>query len=101
MNRNTAAAKKIREELLDKLGAWCVDCGEDERAKLEFDHVRGRSYVPNKLSYRHRMTIYRREAAEGKLQVVCGDCNKERRKTDENGRFVPTASVMDDNNIPF
>ena len=91
MNRNTLAAKKIREALLDKLGAVCVDCGEDERDLLQFDHINGRDYEPNKLSYRQRMTRYRREVTEGKLAVVCGDCNLKRRKRNAAGKFIPTA----------
>lgn len=102
MNRNTLAAKKMRDDLLAKLGAWCVDCGEDDPDVLEFDHINGRAYLPNKLSYRQRMTTYRREAERGELAVVCADCNKKRRKKNDNGSFVPTASdVPLTANIPF
>jgi hypothetical protein len=102
MNRNTIAAKKIRADLLEKLGAFCVDCGEDAEDKLEFDHINGRDYEARKLSYRQRMIRYRREAARGELAVVCSDCNLKRRKKNDNGQHVPTiCDVSLTNNIPF
>lgn len=102
MNRNTIAAKQIRADLLQKLGAWCVDCGEDEVDKLQFDHINGRNYLPHKLSYRQRMTNYRREAERGELAVVCADCNLKRRKTNDNGKHVRTnCDVPITGNIPF
>jgi hypothetical protein len=102
MNRNTIAAKKIRADLLEKLGAFCVDCGEDDEEKLEFDHIHGRHYEPRKLSYRQRMIRYRREVERGELAVVCGDCNLKRRKTNDNGQHVPTiCDVPLTADIPF
>lgn len=102
MNRHTIAAKKMRAELLEKLGKWCVLCGEDDEEKLQFDHKFGRDYVPNKLSYRHRMTVYKREEAKGLIRVLCEDCNLKVRKKNDNGQFVPTAAdVPLTENIPF
>jgi hypothetical protein len=94
MNRNTIAAKKIRETLLDRLGPFCVLCGEEDREKLEFDHRFGRGYVPSKLSYRGRMIRYREEAAKGLIRVLCGPCNLKERKTNDAGQHVPAASVL-------
>lgn len=102
MNRHTLAAKKMRAALLEKLGAFCVLCGEDDPDQLQFDHKNGRDYVLNKLSYKHRMTIYTREAEKNLLRVLCVDCNLEVRKKNDNGRFVPTAAdVPLTDNIPF
>lgn len=90
MNRNTVAAQKIRDELIKKLGGFCVLCGEDDPAKMEFDHTHGRDWTPNKLSYRQRLTRYRREAEQGLIRLLCGTCNREQRKKNDNGAFVPT-----------
>lgn len=102
MNRHTIAAKKLRDQILTMLGAWCVDCGEDDRDLLEFDHINGRDYDVAKLSYRHRMSRYLQEAKAKKICVCCKDCNLKRRKRNDNGRFVPTAyPVPLTDNIPF
>lgn len=90
MNRHTEAARKIREELLVKLGGKCAICQETDPAKLEFDHIHGRDYTPNKLSYRQRMTTYRREAEKKLIRILCSDCNLAERKTHENGRHCRT-----------
>lgn len=93
MNRNTLAAKKIRAELILKLGAKCAKCGETEDDKLEFDHIHGRAYDVNKLSYRQRMTRYRDEAARNLIRILCGVCNRAERKKHENGSFCRTCET--------
>lgn len=106
LNRHTQEAKKIRAALLAKLGGKCVLCQKDDPDKLEFDHINGRNYEPRKLSYKMRMIRYRREAAKGELRLLCGDCNRRERKTNDNGQYVPTAvfvngEVLRTGHIPF
>lgn len=90
MNRNTIAAQKIRDELLVKLGGKCALCPEVDSEKLQFDHINGRDYKPNKLSYRQRLTTYRREVEQGKIRLLCEPCNLSERKKHENGAWCPT-----------
>lgn len=68
-----------RLALIKQLGGKCVDCGTKGRNKknrLELDHIHGRDWKPREKSRWQRLTIYRREAAEGKLAVRCAKCNK-------------------------
>lgn len=92
--KQTLYAQRVRSELINKMGGVCVDCGADDQDKLEFDHVHGRDYEPKKLSYSARLARYRREFEAGLLRLLCADCNKKRRKINDNGQYVPTASVI-------
>lgn len=101
-HRATIYAQRIRAELIEKLGGFCVLCGEDNPDELEFDHVHGRDYEPRKLSYSARMARYRREAAQGLLRLLCKACNLAVRKRNDNGQCVPTAfDVPLTQDIPF
>jgi 5-methylcytosine-specific restriction endonuclease McrA len=66
-------AKRKRAELIEKLGGCCVHCGSTRR--LEFDHLEPRTWIARNLSQWGRMTRYIREAAEGKIQLLCRRCN--------------------------
>ena len=81
-----------RRNLMTKLGGICVDCGEDDFEKLEFDHI-----VPltdEQLSYRvnigsnKRMVLYRKEAAEGLLEIRCVRCNRRKSKEPKQGTLT-------------
>ena len=69
-----------RLEIIEKLGGKCAECGTkgSKKNKLELDHIHGRDWQPKKKSRWMRLVIYRREAAEGKLQVLCSKCNKKK-----------------------
>lgn len=93
--KQTLSVRRSRAALIEKLGAVCKRCGEANTDKLEFDHINGRDYEPCKLSSSSRMARYKREAERGELRLLCGDCNKAVRKTNDNGQFVPTASTVE------
>lgn len=69
-------------------GGVCALCGATEG--LQFDHINGRDYNPNQLSYSARMARYKREAAAGELRLLCEPHNLAERKKHENGSFCRT-----------
>jgi hypothetical protein len=73
--RQTEWGVRARAALIQALGGKCEWCGEDDPNVLEIDHINGRDWVPSKVSSAHRVSIYRREAREGKVQVLCDHCN--------------------------
>lgn len=75
-NRQREWANRKRAELIEELGGCCVDCGGTRR--LEFDHIKPRTWVANKISRWARMTRYIREAAEGKIELRCRRCNNKK-----------------------
>jgi 5-methylcytosine-specific restriction endonuclease McrA len=93
--RQTQYASKMKRVLIELLGGRCALCPEDDPDKLEFDHINGRDYEPRQLSYSARLAKYKREAAAGKLRLLCGPCNREARKKNDNGAWVPTAAVIE------
>ena len=102
LNRHTQAAHRRKQELFDLLGRECVLCGEDREERLEFDHKFGRDYDPRKLSFRHRMNRYLKEAKDGLLRVLCRDCNLAERKKLDSGQFVCTNAVVErTEDMPF
>lgn len=80
-------AKSERERLIDELGGRCVECGALEG--LQFDHKTGlRRWIARNLSRWMRMVHYRREAAQGELQLLCGDCNRKKGGRDKLEQFA-------------
>lgn len=71
--RQYRSAAKLRAELIEQLGGKCVQCGATER--LEFDHLEPRTWLAENHNLWTRMAKYRREAAEGKIQLLCKSCN--------------------------
>lgn len=71
--RQYRSAQKLRDELIAELGGCCVNCGATER--LEFDHLEPRTWRAEKHNLWTRIAKYRREAAEGKIQLLCKSCN--------------------------
>lgn len=72
-HRQKIWARKAYDKLIQELGAACYHCGSTEN--LTVDHIAGKDYVANKLEWSARVSRYRREMKEGKLQVLCNTCN--------------------------
>jgi hypothetical protein len=68
-----ARAHKIRAWLFDMLGGECAECGA--LAPLEIDHPWGRDWKPSRLSLYKRHLRYKKEALEGRVRLLCRECN--------------------------
>lgn len=90
LSDTTQRAKKKRAALIEKMGGKCVKCGEDDPCLLQFDHIFGRNYNPNQLSYLCRMNRNAREFEAGLVRLLCEDCNLKERVKHENGNFART-----------
>lgn len=70
-------AKRARLALVYQLGGECAWCGSKDC--LHIDHIERRLWNIRKVDPSMRVSIYRREALEGKLQVLCLSCNVAKR----------------------
>jgi 5-methylcytosine-specific restriction endonuclease McrA len=63
-------ARKARFELMFKLGGACSVCGTDR--DLDFDCIIPQGPAHHRdMDTSHRMSFYRRQHAEGNLQLLC------------------------------
>ncbi len=81
MPRNPATQKPLRERirrmLLEIYGNRCAECGCLEGdCHLEVNHIYGRDWKPSEAGSYGRWLRYWREAREGKINLLCPDCNK-------------------------
>lgn len=61
-------------ELIKTLGGKCAKC--PETTNLHVDHMDGRDWEPNELSYHQRVRRYWTEYRSGvRLRVLCARCN--------------------------
>lgn len=78
-SRQILWANRAKSKLIRAMGSrcWNPDCPSE--APLEIDHPHGRDWKPSKKSFSHRISIYRREWLEGKVRLLCKDCNASHR----------------------
>lgn len=67
-------ARKAYADLIQQLGGCCSLCGSTD--DLSIHHPHGRDWRLEKVEWSARISIYRREAKEGKLGVLCMQCNR-------------------------
>lgn len=67
-------ARKAYAALIEQLGGRCSHCGSTD--DLSIHHPHGRDWHLNRVEWSARVSIYRREAKEGKLGVLCMQCNR-------------------------
>lgn len=99
-------ARRAYDKLIQDLGGKCVVCGTTDN--LTIDHIDGCDYTHSTVEWSHRISIYRREAKENKLQVMCDLHNTKKGKPlhgkpDDDGQhelFV-RATPSDLENEPF
>jgi 5-methylcytosine-specific restriction endonuclease McrA len=66
-------ARRAYEKLILQLGGRCIECGS--LSGLSIDHINGKDWTAYKVEWSHRISIYRREASQGLLQILCIKCN--------------------------
>jgi len=67
-------ARRARAKLVAQLGGKCVMCASTE--DLQFDHIVSHSWVASHTEWSHRISIYRREAKAGLIQLLCAYHNR-------------------------
>ena len=95
-------ARKAYDRLILELGGKCIKCGT--LSALTIDHIDGCDYYHEKLEWSYRVSVYRREAKEEKLQVLCEKCNVKKgrpeQKPDDDGQYdlftFPPTKIPDD-----
>jgi len=76
--------KLARSRLIIELGSECADCGTSEKP-LTFDHIT--PLTPEQAEHRERiginsrLVLYRKEAAQGLLQLLCQKCQNKKSGT--------------------
>lgn len=92
-------AKRVRITLIEQLGGKCVDCAGVK--ELELDHIKPCDWAEQRkrMDQSMRMTIYRREAKQGKLTVRCRSCNAS--KSDGNGSQARMPGIVNGKDHPF
>lgn len=78
-------ARRQRRVLMARLGRFCVFCGST--IDLGFDCKKPMGHAHHRYDTSQRMSFYRKQYADGNLQVLCGSCNA--RKGDEECYPVP------------
>lgn len=84
-------AKRAYEKLILQLGGRCTRCGA--LSALSIHHTHGRTWDVAKVEWSARISIYRREAMVGLLEVLCIKCNS----AVGDPREVPVFGLSDDN----
>jgi len=72
LSRRKTYAKK-KSDLVQYLGGCCRQCGSI--IDLTFDHIDGRDWDIRAVHSTKRIRIYREEAEQGLLQLLCLSCN--------------------------
>lgn len=67
-------ARRKRTLFIARLGGSCVDCGATE--KLEFDHLKPRTWVARHRDSSWRMSTIAAEIEQGLIVLRCAECNK-------------------------
>lgn len=76
----TTWARNARFNLLFKLGGCCAQCSTTK--ELEFDCITPQGHFHHAIGMVHRMVFYRKQHAEGNLQILCRRCNRKKVKSD-------------------
>lgn len=75
--------RRRRLILIHAMGAKCEKCGCDDIGKLEFDHIRKRSWVAVEHKGTTRQRLYEKDWEAGVLRLLCSTCNKKHPPKDD------------------
>jgi 5-methylcytosine-specific restriction endonuclease McrA len=96
-------ARRAYDRLILDLGGKCAKCGT--LSSLTIDHIEGCDYEHETYEWSHRISVYRQEARDGKLQVLCEPCNRQKGrpepKPDDDGQFDLFTYQPPENGDPF
>lgn len=69
--------KKLRLNVLSRLGAKCAHCGFNDQRALQVDHIDGGGYAERKVIGQTRIltSLLKMERPELKYQILCANCN--------------------------
>jgi hypothetical protein len=68
--------KENRLAMIEEMGGKCAHCEVDDPEILEFHHLQPRTWKTRDKNRWTRLAIYKREWAEGKIELLCAECNK-------------------------
>jgi hypothetical protein len=73
LHKEAETKRKIRSELIAKLGGRCEICGEQDPIVLDFDHIDGNG-TKHRTQHRNR-SIYLIKKYLNLYQLLCKNCN--------------------------
>ena len=76
MTDKSIQAHARRAWLINRLGGLCVSCGKKD--DLQFDHVHNDGFLDRTLGFCDRMRRYLTLHRLGRLQLLCGSCNRKK-----------------------
>lgn len=78
--KRDAKAKQGRLDLIEQLGAYCRLCHSTK--DLTIEHINKRAWQIRKYNQAQRLEIYKREAEEKLITVLCYSCNSKKIPTE-------------------
>lgn len=86
---NREWCRAYRSRLVEQLGGCCQQCGSTE--KLQFHHLKPRTWIASQLSRWQRLAEYKREISRGEIELLCKPCNQRAGKpqAEPDPNFVP------------
>lgn len=92
-------SKKNKQELLNKLGGKCVNCGESDYDVLQFDHIEDngrldrvkRGVINSGREFYKKMLLL--SNVKEILQILCANCNWKKRSIKEELEFLEKIGI--------
>lgn len=92
-------ALRLKQRVFNALGWCCAKCGS--KKELSVDHINGREWKVEGMSWRSRLRRYLREIEQGvALRTLCSRCNSGYRPHKAKG-FVGAETTPDGQPIPM